>query len=64
LGQGLGVASGMAYSSKYLDKLNNRFWVICGDGECAEGSVWEAANFASHYNLENLCCIVDVNRLG
>jgi transketolase len=37
LGQGLGVASGMAYSSKYLDKLNNRFWVICGDGECAEG---------------------------
>lgn len=54
----------MAYSSKYLDKLNNRYWVICGDGETAEGSVWEAANFASYYKLDNLACIIDVNRLG
>jgi len=54
----------MAYSSKYLDKLNNRFWVLLGDGECAEGSVWEAANFAGHYKLDNLTAIVDVNRLG
>jgi transketolase len=38
LGQGLGCAAGMAYSSKYLDKLDNRYWVICGDGECAEGN--------------------------
>lgn len=64
LGQGLGAAAGMAYSSKYLDKLNNRYWVICGDGEVAEGSIWEAANFASYYKLDNITCIVDVNRLG
>ena len=64
LGQGLGCACGMAYSSKYLDALENRYWVVCGDGECAEGSVWEAANFASYYALDNLTLIVDVNRLG
>lgn len=64
LGQGLGAACGMAYSSKYLDKLNNRFWVVMGDGESAEGSVWEAANFASFYKLDNITAIVDVNRLG
>lgn len=64
LGQGLGAACGMAYSSKFLDKLDNRYWVLCGDGETAEGSVWEAANFASHYKLDNLTCIIDVNRLG
>jgi len=54
----------MAYSSKYLDKLDNRYWVILGDGESAEGSVWEAANFSAYYKLDNLCAIVDVNRLG
>lgn len=54
----------MAYSSKFLDKINNRYWVICGDGETAEGSVWEAANFASYYKLDNLTCVIDVNRLG
>ncbi|EGR29202.1 transketolase, putative, partial [Ichthyophthirius multifiliis] len=64
LGQGLGAACGMAYSSKYLDKITNRFYVLLGDGECAEGSVWEAASFAGHYKLDNLTAIVDVNRLG
>lgn len=64
LGQGLGVACGMAYTSKYHDSLNNRFWCILGDGECAEGSVWEAAHFAGIYKLDNLIAVVDVNRLG
>jgi transketolase len=64
LGQGLGCASGMAYASKYFDKLDNHYWVVIGDGESAEGSIWEAANFASYYQLSNLTCIVDVNRLG
>jgi len=54
----------MAYSSKYLDKVNNRYWCLLGDGECAEGSVWEAAHFAGHYELDNLVFIVDCNRLG
>lgn len=54
----------MAYSSKNLDKIDNRYWVILGDGETAEGSVWEAANFASYYKLDNMVAIVDVNRLG
>ena len=40
LGQGLSVAAGMAYSSKNYDKINNRFYCILGDGECAEGSIW------------------------
>jgi transketolase len=64
LGQGLSVAAGMAYSAKYLDKASSRFWCIIGDGENMEGSVWEAAAFASHYNLNNLIAFVDVNRLG
>lgn len=64
LGQGLGVAAGMAYSSKKLDKINNRVFCVLGDGEIAEGSIWEAANFASHYELSNLIAIVDINRLG
>ncbi|MCL4167050.1 UNVERIFIED_CONTAM: hypothetical protein GTU68_031504 [Idotea baltica] len=64
LGQGLSVAAGMAYSSKHFDKLDNRIFCITGDGEMAEGSVWEAADFASHYALNNLTLFVDVNRLG
>jgi transketolase len=64
LGQGLGAACGFAYSSKYLDKIHNRYFCILGDGECAEGSVWEAASFASYYKLDNLIAIVDVNKLG
>jgi transketolase len=64
LGQGLGITCGMAYSSKYFDKIANRYFCILGDGECAEGSVWEAASFASHYKLNNLIAIIDVNKLG
>jgi len=58
----MGNAIGMAYSSKYLDKLDNRYFVIMGDGETAEGSVWEACNFASTYKLNNLITIVDCNK--
>lgn len=64
LGQGLSVAAGMAYSSKYFDKIDNRVFCITGDGEMAEGSVWEAADFAQNYSLNNLTLFVDVNRLG
>lgn len=64
LGQGLGVATGMAYVGKYIDKASYRVFCLLGDGESAEGSVWEAAAFASIYKLDNLVAIVDVNRLG
>lgn len=64
LGQGIGFACGSAYSSKYFDKIANRYFCLLGDGECAEGSVWEAASFASFYKLDNLIAILDVNRLG
>lgn len=64
LGQGISAASGMAYSMKYLEGNSARVYTILGDGECAEGSVWEALNFASHYALDNLVAIIDVNRLG
>ena len=64
LGQGLSCGAGMALSSKYLDKIDNKVFVVMGDGEAAEGSVWEAAEIASYYRLDNLIGIVDVNRLG
>ncbi|XP_019519834.1 PREDICTED: transketolase-like protein 1 isoform X1 [Hipposideros armiger] len=64
LGQGLGAACGMAYTGKYFDKASYRVFCLVGDGECSEGSVWEALAFASHYNLDNLVAIFDVNRLG
>jgi transketolase len=64
LGQGLSCGAGMALSSKYLDKIDNKVFVVMGDGEAAEGSVWEAAEIASYYKLDNLIGIVDVNRLG
>ncbi|CAK8690459.1 unnamed protein product [Clavelina lepadiformis] len=64
LGQGLGMAAGMAYIGKYVDKSNYRVYCLLGDGEMAEGSVWEAFAFASHYKLDNLVAIIDVNRLG
>lgn len=64
LGQGLSAGAGIAINAKYLDKTPTRTYVLLGDGECAEGAVWEAAAFASHYGLANLCAIVDVNRLG
>jgi transketolase len=64
LGQGLPLGVGMAIAGKYLDLLPYRVWVLCGDSESAEGSVWEAFQHASHYELDNLTAIFDVNRLG
>jgi transketolase len=64
LGQGLSAGAGMAYVGKHIDKGDYRVYVLMGDGESAEGSVWEAASFASHYKLDNLVAILDVNRLG
>jgi len=61
LGNGIGVASGMALSYK-MDKINKHVVALLGDGECNEGSVWEAVMFASHHKLSNLICIVDRNR--
>jgi len=63
LGQGLSVGVGMALAAR-LDKLDFRTYVLLGDGECAEGSVWEAASLAGIRKLNNLVAIVDVNRLG
>jgi transketolase len=64
LGQGLGAACGMAYASKHVDKIENRYYCLMGDGETVEGSVWEAAHFAYYYKLDNLTAIIDVNGLG
>ena len=64
LGQGLPDGVGVALAGKYLDDLPYRVWVLCGDSEMAEGSMWEAFDKASHYKLANLIAIVDVNRLG
>ncbi|XP_033214936.1 transketolase-like protein 2 isoform X2 [Belonocnema kinseyi] len=64
LGQGLSVAAGMAYVGKNYDKASYRVYCVVGDGEAAEGSIWEALNFAAHYKLDNLCVIFDINRLG
>jgi len=64
LGQGLSAGVGMALNAKYLDHLDYRTFVLMGDGESVEGAVWEAAEMASLYDLDNLCAIIDVNRLG
>jgi transketolase len=64
LGQGLPDAVGVALAGKYLDESPYRVWVLCGDSEMAEGSIWEALDKASHYKLSNLIAMVDVNRLG
>ncbi|MFI6438629.1 transketolase [Streptomyces sp. NPDC050759] len=64
LGQGLPVGVGIALAGKRLDRTGYRVWVLCGDSEMAEGSVWEAAEHAGHEHLDNLTAIVDVNRLG
>jgi transketolase len=64
LGQGLPIGVGMALAGKRLDQLPFRVWVICGDSEMAEGSMWEAAEHAAFYELDNLTAIIDVNRLG
>ncbi|MEE9205090.1 MAG: transketolase, partial [Nitrospirales bacterium] len=64
LGQGLSAGVGMALNAKRLDRSGARVYVLMGDGESVEGSVWEGAELARHYVLDNLCAIVDVNRLG
>ena len=62
LGQGLSIANGIALGLK-LDSLSSRVYCLLGDGEIQEGQVWEAAMTASHYNLDNLCAIIDNNGL-
>src|SRR5512133_638409 len=64
LGQGLPYGVGIALAGKKLDQLPYRVWVLHGDSEMAEGSVWEAFEHASFYGLDNLTVILDVNRLG
>ncbi len=64
LGQGIGNGVGVALAGKFLDKSPFHVWVLCGDSETAEGSVWEALDKAGHYALANFTVIVDVNRLG
>jgi transketolase len=64
LGQGLPDAVGIALAGQYIDKLDYKTWVLLGDSEMAEGSVWEALSIASYYKLENLIAILDMNRLG
>ena len=63
LGQGLSVGVGLALGAR-LDKSPTRVYVMMGDGEMAEGQVWEAAEFAGHYKIENLTVLADVNALG
>ena len=63
LGQGLSVGAGMAYFAKQQG-IKNHVYVLLGDGELAEGQIWEAANFASYYKLHNLVAIADINRLA
>ncbi|MEJ2689352.1 MAG: transketolase [Deltaproteobacteria bacterium] len=63
LGQGLSIGVGMALNAR-LDKLPYRTYILLGDSEMAEGSVWEAMEIAAHYGLDNLVAMVDVNRLG
>lgn len=62
LGQGLSISCGIALAFK-MDKRSCRVYTLLGDGECNEGQVWEAALFASHYNLDNLVAIIDRNKL-
>jgi len=64
LGQGLSAGLGMALAAKNLDRSDRRIYVLMGDAESAEGSVWEAAHVAAHYRLDNLCATIDINRLG
>lgn len=64
LGQGLPDGVGVALAGRYLDRLPYRVWVLCGDSELAEGSIWEALDKASYYRLSNLVVIADINRLG
>ena len=61
LGQGMSTATGAALGNK-LDGRDSHVFVFVGDGECDEGQVWEAAQFAAHYKLDNLVCFVDSNK--
>src|SRR6266496_906119 len=64
LGHGHPFGVGIALAGKRLDRLPYRIWVLCGDSEMAEGSMWEAFEHAAHEGLDNLTAIIDVNRLG
>src|SRR3954470_16963336 len=64
LGQGLPIGVGVAIAGRSLDKLPYRVWVLCGDSEMAEGSMWEAFQHAGWEKLDNITAIIDVNRLG
>src|SRR5258708_4954873 len=64
LGQGLPIAVGVALAGEKLDKLPYHVWVLCGDSELAEGSIWEGFDKAGFYQLANLTAILDINRLG
>src|ERR1700739_734732 len=64
LGQGLPDGVGVALAGRYLERLPYRVWVLFGDSEMAEGSIWEALDKASYYKLSNLVVIVDINQLG
>jgi transketolase len=64
LGQGLPIGVGVALAGKKLEGVPYRVWVLCGDSEMAEGSMWEALQHASFYELDNLVAILDMNRLG
>jgi transketolase len=64
LGQGLPIGVGVALAGKRLDRLPYRVWVLTGDSELAEGSMWEAFEHAAHAQLDNLTALLDVNRLG
>jgi transketolase len=64
LGQGLPDAVGVSLAGRYLDRLPYRTWVLTGDSELAEGSIWEALDKASYYKLSNLVVLADINRLG
>src|SRR3954466_3015246 len=63
LGQGLSVGAGLALGAK-REGYPNKIYVLTGDGELAEGQIWEAANFAAHEKLDNLVVILDINRFG
>jgi len=62
LGHGLGIGAGMAFNLRRLGG-SQRVYVLLSDGECDEGSVWEAAMFAGHHRLANLCATIDYNKL-
>lgn len=63
LGHGISAACGMAYAAKKDGDIGHRVFAVLGDGECDEGSVWEAALFANHFRLNNLIVVIDNNRM-